>query len=180
VVTGTYACICPQGWIGNGYSGGCVEFPATVAPRMWFDAADANDGESESVPGSVLSTWSDKSGNSYDATKVRSPTIGTTQLNGLPVVTFYNTYMNVGGSTLVRTMIAVFRSKPGNAVWNQYGAIMNRRTLRTCNYICQATKTGFHSNKYPAHVWKKRTGAHSFGRYYGRYGTNYRLDGTNY
>lgn len=61
--------------------------------QLWFDATKIN-----ATNGNTISSWSDLSGNGYDATQPISsfqPTYNTNRQNGLPCVTFSNNYMSM-------------------------------------------------------------------------------------
>jgi hypothetical protein len=71
--------------------------PAQISTALWLDSSDGNTlfaadtGSTLAVPGGVIGRWADKSGNGRDAiqtTAASRPTLSSSVLNGLNVVTF--------------------------------------------------------------------------------------------
>ncbi|MEL0098090.1 MAG: DUF2341 domain-containing protein, partial [Opitutae bacterium] len=131
--------------------------------KVWFDATDLNaDGTTDTTASGNITSWSDKSGNDYDTSAVA----GTPYLNktggpeGMQSIEIRGgDYLTVSGSFFVKDMFFVFRSPPANTVWSGYGGPFGRNpasgnTLRNSNYITQHNNTTFHSNQYPAAIWR--------------------------
>ena len=134
--------------------------------EVWFDASDLDaDGVTDSTASGNISSWSDKSGNSHHANSASgTPELKTTSgpNSGRVVEIRGGDYLPVSGSFFVKDMFFVFRSPPANTTWSGYGGPFGRNpssghNLRNSNYITENSRTYFHSNQYPAEVFKNGT-----------------------
>jgi len=74
--------------------------PLDENPLVWFRA------DTLTQSAGVVTSWTDKSGNGYNATPTNGPTVVSGVLNGQPVVRFVSAstqYLTFGGSTTFRT-----------------------------------------------------------------------------
>jgi hypothetical protein len=70
-----------------------IFLPRSIAGiQMWMDGADPAGTGVVPSNGTVLSTWTDKSGKSYSATGVNSPTVVTNAVNSKSVVSYIGSY----------------------------------------------------------------------------------------
>ena len=88
---------------------------------LWLDGSDPAGTGVVPANGTVLTTWVDKSGNSYNATGVNSPTTVTNAVNSL-AVTSYNgssySYSPIAANTFPAAFIDIFVYKVNGAVSN--------------------------------------------------------------
>ncbi len=133
---------------------------------VWFDASDLNaDGTTDSTASGNITSWSDKSGQGHHAnTATGTPDLNATSgpNSGRVVEIRGGDYLHVSGSFFTKDISVVFRSPPANTVWSGYGGPFGRNpasgnSLRGSNYITQHNQTYFHSNQYPAEVFKNGT-----------------------
>ena len=114
------------------------------------------------MPSGTISSWFDKSPNHYHAETAN----GTPHLNtsggpdSKPTIEIRSgDYLPINGSFFAKDHFYVFRSPPANTVWSGYGAVLGHNppsghVQRDSNYITHHNSTYFHSNQYPAAVWR--------------------------
>ncbi|MEL0099838.1 MAG: hypothetical protein VW907_09805, partial [Opitutae bacterium] len=131
-------------------------------PEVWFDASDLNaDGITDTDPSGNISSWLDKSIHQRNATSMGTPYLNSTggPNNGRAIELRSGDYLPVDGTFFAKDYYFVFRSPPANPVWNFYGGPFGHNpdsgfNQRNSNYITQHNATYFHSNQYPAQVYK--------------------------
>ena len=103
----------------------------------------------------------DKSLNQREASSVGTPYLNTMSgpNNGRAIEIRSGDYLPIDGTFFAKDYFFVFRSPPDNSVWSGYGGPMGHNpssghTQRNSNYITQHNATYFHSNQYPAEVFK--------------------------
>jgi hypothetical protein len=105
-----------------------ISIPTTIAGiQMWMDGADPAGTGVVPSNGSVLSTWVDKSGKSFSATGVNSPTVVTNAVNSKSAVSYNGSsysYSTVASGTFSTAMNIFFVYKVNGAV--SYAAPMTR------------------------------------------------------
>ena len=94
--------------------------PTTIAGiQMWMDGADPAGTGVVPSNGSVLSTWTDKSGKSFSATGVNSPTVVTNAVNSKSAVSYNGSsysYSTIASGTFSTAMNIFFVYKVNGAV----------------------------------------------------------------
>jgi hypothetical protein len=97
-----------------------ISIPTTIAGiQMWMDGADPAGTGVVPSNGSVLSTWVDKSGKSFSATGVNSPTVVTNAVNSKSAVSYNGSsysYSTVASGTFSTAMNIFFVYKVNGAV----------------------------------------------------------------
>ena len=105
-----------------------ISIPTTIAGiQMWMDGADPAGTGVVPSNGSVLSTWVDKSGKSFSATGVNSPTVVTNAVNSKSAVSYNGSsysYSTIASGTFSTAMNIFFVYKVNGAV--SYPAPMTR------------------------------------------------------
>jgi hypothetical protein len=76
--------------------------------QLWFDANDPNGTGTLPANSSTLSTWTDKSGYSRNATANTPITYNTTGLNSKPALTFTNTQYLLGNVSITTPTLTIF------------------------------------------------------------------------
>ena len=124
--------------------------PVANGMVCWFDASNGVTANGSSV----ISKWSDLSGNGHDATG-GSPALAASQLNGKSAVQFRGSYLNCAGTLFAKEQYVVVRS-PYSDHWG-YGAFFGRASGRGSNVMMAADKPTFWNDQSPDAVVKNGT-----------------------
>ena len=119
--------------------------PTTIAGiQMWMDGADPAGTGVVPSNGSVLSTWTDKSGKSFSATGVNSPTVVTNAVNSKSVVSYNGSnysFSTIAAGVFSTAMIIFFVYKVNGAV--TYTTPVTRGVFTNGSPIDQYNNTRF-------------------------------------
>ena len=122
-----------------------IFLPRSIAGiQMWMDGADPAGTGVVPSNGSVLSTWTDKSGKSYSATGVNSPTVVTNAVNSKSAVSYNGSnysYSTIAAGVFSTAMIIFFVYKVNGAV--TYTTPVTRGVFTNGSPIDQYNNTRF-------------------------------------
>ena len=122
-----------------------IFLPTSIANiQMWMDGADPAGTGVIPSNGSVLSSWADKSGKSYNASGVNSPTVVTNAVNSKSVVSYNGSnysFSTIAAGVFSTAMIIFFVYKVNGAV--TYMTPMTRGVFTNGSPIDQYNNTRF-------------------------------------